>query len=49
MPAEVWAVKKEDQDLKATMKEKYQSLMARPESGDQNLELKKTEGLLQSM
>ena len=29
---------KEDQDLKATMKEKDQSLMARPDSGDQNLD-----------
>ena len=47
MPAGVWAVKKEDQDLKATQKEKYQSLMARPDSGPE-LGLK-TEGLPQSM
>ena len=47
MPAEVWSVMKEDQDLKATMKEKYQSLMAWPDSGPE-LGLK-TEGLPQSM
>ena len=48
MPAEAWAVMKEDQDLKATMKEKDQSLMARPDSGPE-LGLKKTKGLPQSM
>ena len=48
MPAVVWAVKKEDQDLVAFLKEKNQSLMARPDSGPV-LGLKKTEGLPQSM
>ena len=48
MSAEAWAVMKEDQDLMATQKEKYQSLLARPDSGPE-LGLKKTEGLPQSM
>ena len=30
--------KKEDQDLMANLKEKHQSLMARPDSGDQYLD-----------